>query len=405
MKSGSSIPLIGNREARRLFLAASCLTEPPVGAADGEPLLEQVEKLGFVQIDSVNTVERAHHMILFARRQRYRPKKLSPLLERERSLFEHWTHDASIIPTKYFPYWRLRFERDAEGLRERWRNWQGAGFEARFDEVLKKISDCGPVTSGQLAEERAGGGWWQWHPSKTALEFLWRTGKLAICRRDGFRKIYDLTERVIPSGYLAAVPDVEETIDWACNGALSRLGFATSGELAAFWDIVRPAEAKNWCDRELALGRIIELDVECAQPGKTRRMFARPETVELTARVHPPAARIRVLSPFDPALRNRGRTERLFGFHYRIEIFVPEAKRRYGYYIFPVLEGERLIGRIDMKALRSEGCLAVAAFWPERNIRWGAGRQRRLEAELERIARLARCRDIHFSTGWLRPPQ
>ena len=118
-----------------------------------------------------------------------------------------------------------------------------------------------------------------------------------------------------------------------------------------------------------------------------------------------PGGRLRVLSPFDPALRDRKRAERLFGFHYRIEVFVPEAKRRYGYYVFPLLEGDRLVGRIDMKADRKAGVLNVTALWPEPGVRFGAGRSARLEAELARVARLAGVARVDFADGWRRDSQ
>ena len=123
---------------------------------------------------------------------------------------------------------------------------------------------------------------------------------------------------------------------------------------------------------------------------------------EIAGNAPEPTGRLRVLSPFDPMLRDRNRAQRLFGFHYRIEIFVPAARRVYGYYVFPLLEGARLVGRVDMKADRKSDILQVAALWPETGIRWGKARQARLEAELTRVARLAGVSDIQFKAGWLR---
>ena len=124
-----TLPILGNEPARRLFLDRHALIEPPSGPAKGADLLALIRRLGFVQVDSVNTVERAHHMILWSRRQSYRPENLARLLERDRALFEHWTHDASVIPTEFFRWWKLRFARDAERIKERWTGWQGAGFQ------------------------------------------------------------------------------------------------------------------------------------------------------------------------------------------------------------------------------------------------------------------------------------
>ena len=243
---------------------------------------------------------------------------------------------------------------------------------------------------------------WEWHPSKTALEYLWHSGALSICRRQGFFKAYDLTERVIPESHCAAKPTTEETIDWACNAALDRLGFATSGEIAAFWETVTPAEAKAWCGGALRRGHLVEIEVENADGSRPRRSFARPDVFDCVADAPKPSGRIRILSPFDPALRDRKRAERLFGFHYRIEVFVPAPKRRYGYYVFPVLEGDRLVGRIDMK--REEGVLRVAAYWPERKAKLIQGRRTRLETALNRIARFAQCECVTFADGWEREP-
>ena len=393
---------IGNDAARRVFLDRHALAEPPTGPARGTELLALIRRLGFVQVDSINTVERAHHMIIWSRRQTYRPKALRHLHERKRAVFEHWTHDAAIIPTEFLPHWRLRFARDAERLRGRYRKWQGAEFEAVLEDVMRHIAEDGPVVSGDIGtrEGPRRGGWWEWHPSKTALEYLWRSGRLAVSRRDGFAKVYDLAERVYPE---VEPPPPEQTIDWACNAALDRLGFATSGEIAAFWAIVRPEEAKSWVAAALQRGEVEPVDVECAD-GTLRRHFARPGLAGAAADVSVPPNRLRVLSPFDPMLRDRNRTERLFGFHYRIEVFVPEARRRYGYYVFPVLEGDRLIGRLDARARRSEGALHVAAFWPEPGVRTSKRRLGRLDAELARLARLSGCGHVVHASGWLKEP-
>jgi hypothetical protein len=398
-------PVLGNAAARRLFLHKHALAEPPGGPAKGDDLLALIRRLGFVQLDSINTVERAHHMILFARRPAYRPRNLALLHDRDRALFEHWTHDAAVIPAEFYPHWRLRFDRDAAQLRARWKSWRRDGFEEKFAGVLDHIRACGPACSADVGtdEARSSGGWWDWHPSKTALEYLWRSGQLSVTHRAGFRKFYDLTERVIPAAHRSHHPDPHDSIDWLCNAALDRLGFATSGEIAAFWDSVTPAEARDWCAAELAAGRLIEADIEEAT-GRLRRSFARPDLAEAAAAAPQPTGRLRVLSPFDPALRDRARAERLFGFAYRIEIFVPAPKRRYGYYVFPLLEGDRLIGRIDMKAQRDADRLHVTALWPEPGVRLGRGRLQRLEAELTRVARLAGVSRITWEDGWQRAP-
>lgn len=396
---------LDNRAARRLIIARSGLAEKPTPKLRRDELLKRVERLGFVQIDSINTVERAHHMILFARNQTYRRQDLVALLERDRALFENWTHDASIIPTTLYPYWMRRFERHADRLKERFRQWRRDGFEEVFETVLERVREHGPCSSADVGEDEntGGGGWWDWKPSKTALEYLWRTGSLAVCHRVNFRKVYDLSERVIPPEHRAAAPDHEVFVDWACDSALARLGAASSGEIAAFWDLVTPAEAKEWCAARL--GRdLVEVEIDCLAGAKPRRAFARPDILEQAAAAPEPPPRLRALSPFDPLLRDRARAERLFGFHYRIEVFTPAHKRQYGYYVFPLLDGDRMIGRIDMKRDAEADALAVNGLWLEPGAKLGAGRMRRLEAELERQRRFAGVADLRFADGWRERP-
>ena len=195
------------------------------------------------------------------------------------------------------------------------------------------------------------------------------------------------------------MPDEAESVAWFCSGALARLGFATSGEIADFWDVVTKAEARDWTARS----DVIEVDVE-GHDGRLRRHFAFPDLFEDVARAPAAPGRLRVLSPFDPMLRDRARAERLFGFDYRIEVFVPQAKRRYGYYVFPLLERDRLVGRIDMKADRAADLLRVTGLWPESDVAWGASRQARLEAELDRIARFCGVARVAWAQDWLRSP-
>lgn len=394
------LPVIPNPRARRLFLDRHALAEAPVGPASGQALHDLIERIGFVQVDSINTVARAHDMILWSRRQSFRPQGLKRLLEKDRSLWEHWTHDASILPTRLHGVWQHRFQRDAVRLEKNWRSWFRDGYEAQFDSILNRIARDGPVGTADVGEGevRGKGGWWDWHPSKTALEWLWRTGKLAITRRDGFAKIYDLTERVIPEAHRVPVP-AEEVCDWACRSALRQLGFGTSGEIAAYWNAVSPEAAKLWCREALARGEILEAEIEGAL-GQRRKVFLFPEVLE--EEPPEPTPRLRILSPFDPCLRDRNRAEFLFGFYYRIEVFVPEPKRIWGYYVFPVMEGDRLVGRIDVKAFRDVGALRVKGFWPEVGVKLTKGRRAKLEAELGRLAEFAGCDRVEFLDGWER---
>ncbi|WP_180901137.1 winged helix-turn-helix domain-containing protein [Martelella soudanensis] len=393
------VKMIANGDARRIFLARQGLSANPGRATGKQDILKLIEQLGFVQVDSIRTVERAHDMILFSRNQTFRREHLGVLLERDRALFEHWTHDASFIPVKFYPYWKHRFRREEERLRERWRKWQGEGFATAFEETYEEVRERGPIFARELKQDdHVSGGWWNWHPAKTALEYHWRTGHFAICHRVNFQKAYDLAERVIPDQYRLGEVDHDAFVDWACRAALSRLGFATSGELAAFFALVTPQEARDWV--EANADRLTDVLVETVDGGRPRAAVALADEMPSIFDVPEPPSRVRVLSPFDPLLRDRARAERLFGFSYRIEIFVPEAKRQYGYYVFPLIEGDRLIGRIDMKADRKRSSLDVRRLWLEPGVRASSGRFEKLDAELSRLARFTGVDSVNYLPGW-----
>lgn len=389
---------LSNEDARRIFIAKQGLSQSPSRALNKAGLLAMIHEIGFVQVDSIATVERAHHHILFARAQAYKREHLTRLLEKDGALFEHWTHDAAIIPSAFYPYWKHRFARARTSLATRWRTWHENGFETYIEHVHERITREGPLMARHFeAEKRPPGGWWNWHPEKTALEYLWRTGALAIAGRDGFQKIYDLTERVIPAADRAGEVPEDAFIDWACTSALERLGFATHGEIAAFWDLISPDEAKAWVAANTH--RLEPVLIGC-EDGRTRPSHALIGSAPMFDALPAPPARLRVLSPFDPLLRDRNRAERLFGFEYRIEVFVPEPKRVYGYYVFPILEGDRMIGRIDMKADRKAGVLDVKRLWLEPGVRASSGRLEKLDVELGRLAKFTGVEAVRYLEGW-----
>lgn len=377
---------VDNASARRLFLDLHGLGGLHLGRLSVAQCQALVERIGFIQVDSINTVERAHHMIAFARHHGYRTSLLPRLVERERSLFENWTHDASLIPMAYYPHWQRKFAQRRERIER-----HSPQLLPELERIRRHVHEHGALLAREFAHERVGrgsGGWWDWTPSKQALEVLWRCGELAISRRAGFQKVYDLAERVIPAALLAQRPDVQDSIDWACNAALQRLGFARPAEIAQFWNLVSIEEARSWCDREVRAGRLCVVHVQAAD-GQYASAFAATDLQSRLAQTPAAPDSVRVLSPFDPLIRNRQRLRRLFGFEYRFEAFVPEAKRQWGYYVFPLLERDRLVGRIDMRARRDEDALVIAKLWWEPSVRTGKRRDRRLQQQLQRIASLA----------------
>lgn len=404
MVSSPLLPTVPAATARRLLLGAQGLLDDPRRRATADALYEIVERLGFVQIDSINVVERAHHLTLAARLQSYRPRLLERLLERDRRLFEHWTHDASAIPTCWYPHWHFRFERYRQKVLEHpwWKERAGSRPGELAEEIRQRIRREGPVMTRDFEDQRPAGTdktWWGWKPEKAVLEYLWRTGELAVARRINFHKVYDLTERVLPEAHAAPRPDPEEHLDWACRSALERLGVATADEIAGFWRAISLEEARAWCERSAAAGAIVPVLAEAVDGAAPRRSWALPDWEERAAALAPAPPRIRLLSPFDPILRDRRRTLRLFGFDYRFEAFVPAPQRRWGYYILPILEGERLVGRLDPKLRRDEGVLEIRRIWWEPGVRDSKGRRAALESAVERLARLTEAERWELPTA------
>jgi uncharacterized protein YcaQ len=375
---------------RRLLLGSQGLLDAPARATS-EGVHELVRRLGYVQIDSINVVERAHHLILAPRLRGYRPSLLQGLLERQHRLFEHWTHDAAAIPTEWFPHWHHRFERYRTELRRRpwWRERMGSRPQAVIAQVRTRLEQGGPLLARDFAAESGRGGsspWWGWSPQKTALEYLWWTGEVAIAGRRGFHKVYDLTRRVLPDAVAAPRPSPVENLEWACRTAIERLGVATPSEIAGFWKAVSAAAVRTWCADAAARGEIVAVDLEAADGGPPRAAFAVADWGARSQTEPAAPARIKILCPFDPILRDRRRTQRLFGFDFRFEAFVPAARRQHGYYVMPLVEGDRLVGRIDPKLHRKEDRLEV------RSVRWEPGvrpTRRRLAALDAAVGRLA----------------
>lgn len=341
---------VSQTEARRLLLQGQALIGGPKSL---QPLLRQ---LGFVQLDSINVVARAHELILHARLPDYRQETCFELLPQHRA-FEHWTHDASLLPAEAWPYWSRRCQTAAARIRRSrwWHERMGPNPEETLEHVLQRIGQEGPLQSKDF-ENRSGnrGGWWNWKPEKAALEFLWRSGRLSVTARKNFHKFYDLSER-----HLGPPPPhpPEDLVEWACRGALERLGVATPTELAQYWELVTREEARQWCQ---------QAEVKHVRDSAGRPAVAVPDWEQRAAAVKPPA-HTRLLAPFDPIVRDRKRALRLFDFDYRFEAFVPAHQREHGYYTLPILQGEHLAGRVTLKLHRRQRRLEVLKLsWQRR---------------------------------------
>ena len=386
---------ISNRQARWLWLSSQGLAATPTGALD---LGRIIHDLGFVQLDTIQVISRAHHHILWSRNQNYREPMLDRHL-RQRQIFEHFTHDASVLPMEFLPMWQRQFDRRAARIRNAgW--WKGMPDSEGRRQIRDRIEREGPLSSHAFDTKLAGKReMWSRPPHKLALDYMWYAGELATCHRQNFTKFYDLGERVFPARLRAEGMAETAQINWLCRAALTRMGFGSTGDIQRFWDAMSAREVKTWLAG--AEGGLVPVVVESADRGEMRG-WAPADIETRLAALQKPSSRLRILNPFDPVIRDRSRLERLFGFEYRVEMFVPAAQRRWGYYVYPLLEGDRFVGRIEARADRAAGVLQHMTTWVEPGVRWTAARQARLEAELTRLARLAGVTELRL--GVLRRP-
>ncbi|WP_420396835.1 winged helix-turn-helix domain-containing protein [Nioella sp.] len=378
---------IDNRNARRLWLHSQGLGETPTGPLD---LAAMIHALGFVQLDTIQVVSRAHHHILWSRNQNYREPMLDRLLAKDRAVFEHFTHDASVLPMEFLPMWRRQFDRmRAYYDRASW--VKGLPNADERQKIKDRIAREGALSTHAF-DTKIEGERQMWHrpPHKLALDYMWYAGELATCHRVNFTKFYDLAERVFPDHLRAQEISEGDQITRLCSAALDRISFGSIGDIKRFWDAVTQAEVRAWSEG----AELVPVSVQGAD-GSWASAVAPADIETRLAGLSPATSRLRILNPFDPVIRDRNRLSRLFGFDYRVEMFVPAAKRIWGYYVFPILEGERFVGRIEVKADRKASRLDVLNLWPEPGVKWRTAREEKLEAELTRMARFIGVESVH----------
>lgn len=250
---------ISNRDARRLWLAGQGLADTPTGKLD---LDELIKKLGFVQLDTIQVVSRAHHHILWSRNQNYREPMLWRHLARDRKVFEHFTHDASVIPMDFYPMWQRQFRR-LEAKVRKWEWHRGMLDEDGRNTIKDRIRAEGPLCTKSFDTKIQGEKkMWARPPHKLALDYMWYAGELSTSHREKFTKFYDLSERVIPGELLSNVPSDEAQIDWLCRAALDRMAFGSEGDIQRFWAAVSNAEAKRWAADNVS--SLVPVEIETA---------------------------------------------------------------------------------------------------------------------------------------------
>ena len=337
-----------------------------------------IRSLSCVQLDSISAVERSHRIAIAGRAGDYPREAVSRLLAQGR-IFEYWAHEACLLPIESWPLFRRAMENGGRGWYGNVNNVSTA-HPHLADEILAEIRERGPLASRQF-EGAAGGGMWNWKPAKAMLERLWNHGELVISGRQGFQRVYDLAERVIPRAQLEApVPSEAEVLRTLAEQAVRARGVLTEAGVKEHWRLqggvarIRPA-----VDELVEAGRLRRLRVD---DGGADVLVPSDAELDLPA----PRAAV-LLSPFDNLLWDRPFARRILGFDHLIEVYKPAPQRQYGYYVLPFLRGDRIVGRADLKSERKEGRLVVRAFHREDGVRASGALDDALDRALDRLAR------------------
>ncbi|WP_192362988.1 winged helix-turn-helix domain-containing protein [Mesorhizobium mediterraneum] len=345
--------------ARRIALAAQGFADPrPNSTPDRRHLARVLGRTGLLQIDSVSAVVRAHYMPLYSRLGPYPLALLdNAAVTRKRTVFEYWAHEASFLPVETYPLMRWRMER-AERGEEMYNGLAKWGREraAYIEDIYREVVERGPIAASALEGQKGNGGWWGWSDAKHAFEWLFWAGRITTASRRGFERLYDLPERVLPPAVLALpVPSPEDAHRELLRISARAHGVATASDLRDYFRL-SPADINGRIEELVDTGDLLPVRVEGWDKTAYLHKDARfPRKIEARA----------LLAPFDPVVFERSRTERLFDFRYRIEIYTPAEKRQYGYYVLPFLLGEKIVARIDLKADRPAGVLRVHAAYAE----------------------------------------
>ena len=341
MKESLSIP-----QARKLALLSQRVPPARQTGPASAATLSAIEHLGYIQIDTISVVQRAHHHTLWTRNPRYKPSQLDQLLS-EKQVFEYWSHAAAYLPFRDYRFSLPRKQALASGAQSHWYERD----DRMMDLVRKRIATEGPLMAKDFEHTGKRTGEWHTKPAKRALEYLFMQGDLMVPRRVNFHKVYDLTERVLPEGTDTTPPTPEEYARFLITRYLRAHGLGQPAGIAYLRNGTKPLVSAALEDM-VSTGELLQVRV-AGEP-----YYALPASLELLGK---PLARrkLKILSPFDNLVIQRKRTKALFGFDYLIECYVPEAKRRYGYFSLPLLWDGQLVARMDCRAERSESLLHI----------------------------------------------
>lgn len=349
---------------RKLAVVKQGLHQRPKTINKGT-LKKIIRNIGILQLDSVNVVQRSHYLVMHSRAGLYDTAKLDELLYPDRFLFEQWTHCASLMPTAdaewIAPTWWARRNGNHRYHIER---LEGIDAQQVIDEVLAAIEERGPLGSAHFDNsEGRRGSWWDHKPAKHALNALFDRGHLMVHHRENFNIHYDLAERVLPVAAQEPTRTLDDYTHWATRQGLHYLGVGTAKHICDYYRI-KVTKARPLLKRMVEAGEIEEITVEGWNEPTYLDPAVRPLLSQVARGKHKPTLTA-FLSPFDNLIWDRNRDEQLFNFHYRIEIYTPAPKRKYGYYVMPILHNGRLVGRIDPKADRANSTMLIRGMFLE----------------------------------------
>lgn len=399
-----TVPTVPHDQVIRLWLDRQGLTAPR-GATrlSKQSLARHLERTGALQMDSVNVLDRAHYLTLWSRFGTYDRRALDQMVYGKRIAYEYWGHQASILPISHLPLGRRRMRRFPPN------SWSGSAWWDRYKtspaskrRVLRRLREEGPLESADFEAKKdefgpggpPGGSMTLMKEDKRSLRLLWHAGRTAVHSRRHFRCVYDLAERVYPDGQPATPAEFEDS--WLLIG-LSGNGVASEAHLANYITAPSPSAEtrRRVISRNLKRRRITEVRVE----GLRGRFFALPEHLEGISDLPEPEGTT-LICPFDSLLWQRKRAEDLLGFRYRVEIYVPPAKREFGYYVLPVLHDGRLVGRLDPKLHRDRGELEIKALYLEPGFERYEGFERGLGETLDSLRRFVGAERLTLPRGW-----
>jgi uncharacterized protein len=352
-------------EARTVMLAAQGLHRRPENKAAKRDVLRAVRRMGALQIDTIQVVARSPYFVLWSRLGDYEPRWLEELLA-EGQLFEYWAHEACLLPIEDYPLYRHRM---LDAASQGWHyscSWVES-HRLEVESLLAIIAERGAVRSADFARtDGKAGGWWEWKTEKRALEMLFTSGELMVARRQNFQRVYDLRERVHPSWHDDRLPPVEQARRELALKAVCALGITTAPWVADYFRTAK-RETFDTVSSLVREGALLTAEVEGWEgPALFHTENRRLIKEALSGRLKPELTSL--LSPFDPLVWDRARARAAFGFDYRLECYTPGPKRRYGYFVLPILRRGALVGRLDAKAHRKEGIFEVKSVHLEQGV-------------------------------------